>query len=140
MTQTLTVTHRFDASPERVFDAWLDPEIARGFLFATPAGEMIRAQVEPYVGGQFNFTERRPDMGDVAHVGEYLEIDRPRRLAFTFAVPQFDPGETRVTLDIAGSGAGAELTLTHAGVLDDWAEDTQQGWLMILDSLERVLS
>ena len=29
------VTRRFDAAPERVFDAWLDPETARKFLFAT---------------------------------------------------------------------------------------------------------
>ena len=37
-----SITHSFAAAPERVFDAWLDPAIARRFLFATPTGEMIR--------------------------------------------------------------------------------------------------
>jgi uncharacterized protein YndB with AHSA1/START domain len=86
-TSRIVVTHRYAASPARVFDAFLDVQIARRFLFATATGEMITAEIDPRVGGRFTFTERRPDMGDVRHVGEYLEIDRPRRLVFAFGVP-----------------------------------------------------
>ena len=39
-TMTVQVTRTFDASPERVFDAWLNPEMARRFLFATPTGQI----------------------------------------------------------------------------------------------------
>lgn len=134
------VTRRFNASVEKVFDAWLNPELARRFAFATPTGEMIRYEIEPRVGGKFNFTDRRPDMGDVAHVGEYLEIDRPRRLVFTFGVPKFDPTFTTVTLDITPTDAGCELSLTHTGVLDEWKDETPKGWTMILDALAGVLS
>jgi uncharacterized protein YndB with AHSA1/START domain len=133
------VSRRFDAAPERVFDAWLDPKTAGRFLFATPDGEMIKAEIDAKVGGRFNFTDRRPEHGDVEHVGEYLEIDRPRRLVFSFAVPQYDPGLTTVTIDIVPDGAGAKLTLTHTGVLEAWAKQTEQGWGMILDTLAGVL-
>ena len=44
--RTLRVTHRFAHSPERVFDAWLDPAIAGKFLFATPDGEMVRVEID----------------------------------------------------------------------------------------------
>lgn len=137
----IVVRHRYAAAPERVFDAWLDPKQASRFAFATPTGEMIVAEVDPKVGGRFNFIDRRPDMGDVAHVGEYEVIERPRRLVFTFAVPQFDPTYTRVTLDFAPlPDGGCELTLTHAGVAEAWRDSTPQGWRMILDNLGNVLS
>src|ERR1700760_298251 len=117
-----SVIHTYDAAPERVFDAWLDPAIACRFLFATPTGEMIRAETDPRVGGKFTFVDRRPDMGDVLHTGEYLQIDRPKRLAFTFGVPEFNPDFTRVTLDFAPApGGGCHLTLTQSDVPAEWA-------------------
>jgi uncharacterized protein YndB with AHSA1/START domain len=132
----LSVTHRYAASPERVFDAWLDPKIAPRFLFATPGGEMIVCEIDARVGGRFDLTERRPDMGDVKHVGEYIEIERPRRLVFSFGVPQFDPAMTRVEIDIRPVGTGCELTLTQTGVGDEWLKGTIEGWTKILASLE----
>jgi len=78
MTVSLTVSRKFDAAPEAVFDAWLDPNRASRFLFATPDGQMIRAEIDARVGGKFCFVDRRPGMGDVEHVGEYLEIDDGR--------------------------------------------------------------
>jgi uncharacterized protein YndB with AHSA1/START domain len=132
---SVTVTKRYAAPPERVFDAFLDPELAGRFLFATPAGEMIVCEIDPRVGGGFTFTERRPDMGDVRHVGEYLEIERPNRLVFTFGVPQFDPRMTRVEIVIVPTGDGCELTLTNSGVPEAYEANNIDGWSRILDGL-----
>jgi uncharacterized protein YndB with AHSA1/START domain len=49
--KSLQVTRSFTATPERVFDTWLNPAMACRFLFATPTGEMVR------VDGRF-FTKR----------------------------------------------------------------------------------
>jgi uncharacterized protein YndB with AHSA1/START domain len=134
-TGTAVVIQRFKAPPETVFDAFLDTEIARHFLFATATGEMIEAKLEPRVGGRFVFVERRPDMGEVRHVGEYLEIERPRRLAFTFGVPQFDPRMTTVTIEIAPVAEGCRLTLTNEGVPPNYIENNRHGWTVILKGL-----
>jgi uncharacterized protein YndB with AHSA1/START domain len=135
---TVRVIRRFDASPERVLDAWLDPKIAGKFLFATPSGRMVRVEIDARVGGKFAFVDRR-DGEDIEHVGEYLEIDRPRRLAFTFAVPKFSPQSTSVRIGIVPDGAGCTLTLTHEGVLPDYASRTEEGWTRILDGLAAAL-
>lgn len=136
---TVKVIRHFSASPERVFDAWLDPDYAGKWLFATPTGTMTRVEIDPRVGGKFTIVDRR-DGEDIEHVGEYLEIDRPRRLVFTFGVPKFSSQFTRVIIDIIPSETGCELTLTHEGVLPDYAERTEMGWGMILDGLAATLS
>jgi uncharacterized protein YndB with AHSA1/START domain len=137
----LRVVHTYAAAPELVFDAFLDPAVARRFLFATPTGEMIRAEVDARVGGKFIFVDRRPDMDDVLHTGEYLEIDRPMRLVFTFGVPQFSAAFSKVALDFARSpGGGCELALTQSDVAEEWAHRSREGWGMILGALDRALT
>jgi uncharacterized protein YndB with AHSA1/START domain len=135
---TVRVVRRLDGAPGVVFDAWLDPKIAGKFLFATPAGRMVRAEIDARVGGNFAFVDRG-DGEDVEHVGEYLEIDRPRLLVFTLAVPKFSSQRTRVSIDIVPDDAGCALTLSHEGALPDYASRTEQGWGNILDGLAGAL-
>lgn len=99
------VQHRFRHSPERVFDAWLDPDMARRFLFSTETGEMVRCDIDPRVGGRFVLTDRRPD-GDVEHTGEYPVIDRPRKLVLTFGIPAASPTLDIITIEITPEGDG----------------------------------
>ncbi len=136
-TATVRVKRRFTASPEHVFDAWLDPAKARQFLFATATGQMVCAETDPRVGGRFLFTDRRGGE-DVAHTGEYLEIDRPRRLVFTFMVPKYSSESTRVTIEIVALDSGCELTLTHDGVWPEYEERTAEGWSRILAGLASI--
>ena len=132
---SVVVTKHYDIAAEQVFDAFLDVETARRFLFATATGEMITAEIDPRVGGRYTFTDRRPDMGEVLHTGEYLEIDRPRRLVFTFGVPQFNPDYTQVTVEITPAGGGCDLTLTNDGIPDEYVTGNQDGWTRILAGL-----
>ena len=70
------MTRRFDASPERVFDAWINPETARKWLFTSPTSEHNRTEIDAHVGGTWTITDRRDGI-DYTGLGEYLEIDRP---------------------------------------------------------------
>jgi len=138
---SVSVTHRFTASAERVFDAWLGPARVGKWLFATPAGEMVRVEIDPRVGGTFVITERR-DGEDVEHRGEYLEIERPRRLVFTLNVERYAQEIDQVVIEIIPLDTGCELTLTH-GMSPSWADRKGQielGWSGIFQVLEGVLS
>ena len=136
----LTVERRIAARPERVFDAWLDPTAVGRWLFATLDGVMERVEIDSRVGGCFLIAERRG--GELAeHFGEYLEIDRPRRLVFTFAAVR-DSGATRVTVTIVPDGDGSRITLVHE-MDPKWAEyedRTREGWTKILEGLDRTLT
>jgi len=110
----------------------------RRFLFTAPGGEVVRCDIDARPGGRFTIVDRR-DGRDIEHVGAYLEIDRPRRLVFTFAVPQLDPTETTVMVEIEPDGDGCRLTLTHTDVPPEWVEQDREGWTMILGALEAAL-
>lgn len=133
------VTRRFSASAERVFDAWLDRERAGRWLFATPTGHMVRVDIDARVGGTLRFVDRR-DGRDIEHVGQYLEIDRPRRLVFTLSVPAYSPLTSRIEIDIEARGTGCELTLTQERVPGDIAPQVESGWTGIVDHLAGILS
>jgi two-component system cell cycle response regulator DivK len=139
--EEVRVSRRFEAPAERVFDAWLDPETAGRWLFATPDGEMRRVAIEPWAGGRWEIVEARGGE-DVLHTGTYEAVERPERLAFTLAVPRYGSGEARVAVEIAPEGEGGSvLTLVHT-LLPEWtgrADQVAQGWERTLDGLERAL-
>lgn len=139
---SLTLTRTYAATPERLFDAWLDPAQVRRFLFATPDGEMTTVEIDARVGGDALIVERRGDK-EALHRLRYEAIERPHRLVFLFKAciaggPVADAW-TRVTIAIEAEGGGARLTLTHDGVWTDFEDKTREGWTMILASLARVM-
>jgi uncharacterized protein YndB with AHSA1/START domain len=136
----LEVKHRFTASAERVYDAWLDPEKAGKFLFVTGTGHMVRCEIDARVGGHFTIVERR-DGEDVLHTGEYLELERPRRIVFTLSVPKYSSDEGRVVIDIQQKGKGSELTLTQElpEKYEKMAPQAAEGWRGILELAGEIL-
>ena len=136
----VTVSRRFDAPAERVFDAWLDVEAARRWLFTMPDTEPVRAEIDPRVGGAFTFVDRR-DGAEVVHEGVFLEIDRPMRLRFRFWVADQPAAVDVVEVGIRPDGVGCHLTLTHE-LHPDWAAYeafTMRAWGAMFDLLAAQL-
>jgi len=136
----IRVSRGFAAPAETVFDAWLDRSSVGKWLFATPEGEMIRVELDPRVGGQFEIVERREGR-DVAHVGRYEAIERPRRLVFTLAVPLYSPKSEQVEIDILREQAGCRLTLAQTFAPDAPASPDRiaRGWSSMLDALAALI-
>jgi len=134
----IVVSRILSSSMESVFDAWLDPDLARHFLFATPGTILVRTDINPKIGGGFIITRREAE--DIEHIGTYVEINRPTRLAFSFVVPLFSNQETEVQIDIQSAPSGCLLTLVHKGVPTEWQELAPSGWETILSQLANLLA
>lgn len=136
------VTRRLSSTPERVFDAWIDAALIGQWMFGgrLREEEVLGIAVDPRVGGRFSFKVRRGG-AEIDHVGAYLEIDRPKRLAFTWGIAGESDGESRVTVDFAADGAGCLLTLTHT--LDakwaDYVDRVREGWTKMTGALDDAL-
>lgn len=134
------ITQTFNVIPELVFDAWLDTAILEKWMFGPDVRDeaIVHLELDPRVGGRFSFLVRR--QGDeIDHVGQYLEIDSPRRLIFTWGIVGSD--SSTVAVEIAGDDKGCELILTHF-LHPDWAdyvERTRQGWTFMLGKLAEAL-
>ena len=140
------VSHHFKASPERVYDAWLDPGLVRAWMAAALkslglAGDIRRVEIDARVGGKFFFSDIR-DGNEARHWGTYLELERPRKIAFTWIVDESEEADpSTVTLSIEPEASGCVATIVHE--LDAaWAEyvaRTESGWARMLSEVERLL-
>lgn len=136
------VVHHFSAPPERVFDAWLDPERVRGWLRAALVamglpGTITTVTIDPRVGGAFEFADLRPE-GEARHWGTYLSLERPRSLSFTWITdPAEEASPSVVTVSITPEGSGCVVELVHdlPAQWKGYVERTEQGWSRMLAAI-----
>jgi uncharacterized protein YndB with AHSA1/START domain len=131
--QVIEVERRLPASPDDVF----------GFL--TDATRYTKwmgraAELDPKPGGIY-----RVEMGeDSTALGEYVEVEPPRRIVFSFGWVGDDsvpPGSTTVEIALEPDGDGTMLRLRHTGLPDDASAVLHtQGWEMHLDRLVVVVT
>ena len=132
------VIRRTIAAPrERVFNAWLDPATLARFMLPGDATHAT-AQVDAKVGGRFRIVMAH-GRGGAEHWGEYLVIERPVRLSFTWISDSTERKTTTVTIDLHERlDGGTDLVLTHRGLPNGSAPAHERGWGSITDKLGAV--
>jgi putative glutamine amidotransferase len=141
-TMQIEVTQRYASDATRVYDSWLDRTQLGAWMFgATMQDEILRIDIDPRVGGKFSFLVRRGGQ-EIDHVGEYLALDRPGHIAFTWGIAGMgDPSRVTIAITPDGSGAQAKLTAEIPPKWADYADRTRAGWAKILaaqaDALQR---
>ncbi len=135
---TARVKRILDATPEEVFDAWTDPGQARRWM--CPLGAMVPdLTLEARVGGRLRLV-MRVDGRDFIHLGEFLEVDRPRRLVFTWITMYTHHEKSVVTVEFEPVDDRTELRITHVLLPDEELADAhRKGWEGLLDHLETRL-
>ena len=126
--QRLVIT----APADQVFEHFVDPA-----LFGLWMAE--DATLNPVPGGIVSWTHPN---GDTVS-GRFVEIDRPRRLVFTYGWERADveilPGSTTVEVDLVEQDDGTTLvTLQHHGLGDAAADAHSGGWAHYLGRLRGV--
>jgi uncharacterized protein YndB with AHSA1/START domain len=137
------VVRRHIAVPrERVFEAWLDSEsLAHWMGPETFNFTHATVTVDPRVGGRFRIVmEGRTDGLDYEHRGEYLAIEPPSLLSFTWISRATDYQPTVVTIEFHQRGTGTELVLTHRRLAPKAVEAHREGWTDILRLLDEALT
>ena len=125
MTVTTTIEHvvDIDADPETVYRMWTTAEGLCAWW-----GESATVDARP--GGSI-----RVDIdGEHVMVGQFVELESPHRVRFSFGWAGGDPppGATRVDVRIDSHGAGTRLTLRHDGLPLELVASHVHGWAHFL--------
>jgi uncharacterized protein YndB with AHSA1/START domain len=120
--------------PEDVFAAWTTPRMAR---WMSPEGA-AEAEVDLRVGGRFRVI-MVGHVDRLEHTGEYLELEPPRRLVFTWASPYTGPEPSVVTVELYPQDAGTRLVLTHEQLPAEVVDGHRNGWGEMLGRLSEVV-
>ena len=134
---TLRLNRVLPAARERVWGACTEPhELARWWGphgFTTP-----HVDLDLRVGGRYRFAMQPPD-GEVFHLtGEFLRVDRPSLLEYTFRWDPPDPAdrETIATVSLEDLGDSTRFRLQQVGFATEERHVVHEsGWT---DSLERL--
>jgi uncharacterized protein YndB with AHSA1/START domain len=136
---SLTLIRKIKARPAIVFDALVTPEGIRSW-WGPDAGPVLFAETDARIGGRFRVRFRMLDGSEHESSGEYLEIEKPWRLAMSWRWTggQEDPGISHVAIDLRAIPEGTELMLTHSRLHNEDTQRThEEGWNGALDKLER---
>lgn len=138
----LVVRRQMAVPRERVFAAWLDSDsLARWMCPDSYSFTHATVAVEPRVGGKFLIVmEGRNDGGDYEHRGEYLTIEPPSLLSFTWISKGTDYKPTVVTIEFHERGPGTELILTHRRLAPTAIDSHRAGWTDIVRQLDAALA
>ena len=143
-----------NASPERVFSAWTDPD--KLVKWYAPDGCTVRfKKIDIRTGGQFHSCISSPQFGDCWAIGEYKEVVPNKKIVFTLINadengnpinpieigmdPEW-PGETLVTVTFADENGKTRMQLRQT-VAEEVAKRTGAfpSWLQMFSNMQTIL-
>lgn len=111
----LRFERRFDVKPDQVFDMLTDPAQMQAWW-----GENVEFYIDLRVGGEWTIVRKEGDEVYTA-TGEYLDVQRPSRLKYTYSMPQFSPNTDTITIDIEEKDGFSVVSFEQSGI--DIAEE-----------------
>jgi len=124
------------ASPDVVYDEWLDPVALADWMCPRPA-RCRNVESEPRLGGRLRIDIE--DDGEEFRVsGEYLVLDRPTRLSFSWSCSTWpDPSLKSVVNVLLEPRENAQtlMTIEHTLLPPGLVDQHERGWAVIAQQL-----
>ncbi|MFZ0172755.1 MAG: SRPBCC domain-containing protein [Acidimicrobiales bacterium] len=128
------------ASPAVAYEAWLDVEAMAEWMCPYPA-RATRIELDARVGGRY-VIDIEDEGFELSVAGEYLLLDRPHRLSFTWTSSTWTSGEpdSVVTVEFEPHGDDKTLmTIRHEQLPADVVDGHERGWALIAQQLEESM-
>jgi len=137
----VVIERTFDATIDRVYQAWTDPEQLVQWFKGSPETKVLKAEADPRPGGTYRITIGTPGEPWVLF-GTYLQATEPNLIEFTWLWEEatMEPRETIVKVELEAQGDQTKLTLTHSNFSNDQSFQAHgAGWNGVLKTLASFL-
>jgi uncharacterized protein YndB with AHSA1/START domain len=133
---TVQIRRRVRAGAEQIFDLWTKPELMVRWMSPFPGAVHCKASCDLRPGGAFSLVMSSAQSSREVS-GTYVQIDRPRKLVFTWTGPLTNNVNTLVTVELIPRGGDeTDLVLTHERLPTPAIREGHTiGWGNILDHL-----
>ena len=138
---SLVLKRRLKAAPEKVYEAWTQPEQMTRWWGVHDSPKPTIAETDLRVGGRFRVQYWGANDEHHSVSGTYREVVPNRKLSFSWAWQSTPERESMVTIELNPVTDGTMLTLTHEQFFNEKARDDHgRGWNASLDRLEALLA
>jgi uncharacterized protein YndB with AHSA1/START domain len=138
---SLSLEREYNTTTQALFNAWSN-EAQLKTWFCPGTIYVDQLEMDFRVGGGYRMVMKDPDGNDYHTLtGEYLEIDEPNKIVFTFQwVTKEASPVTLVTLLFDETAGGCKMTLIHERFADEKTRDLHiEGWSASFPKLEKLL-
>lgn len=136
----MQIRRRMRAGAEQIFDLWTKPDLMVRWMSPFPGEVDCKASCDPRPGGAFSLVMSSSEASREVS-GTYVQVDRPRKLVFTWIGPLTNNVNTLVTVELSPHGDETDLVLTHERLpTTAIVEGHTKGWGTILDHLADAAS
>jgi uncharacterized protein YndB with AHSA1/START domain len=134
-TEAIVSEIQIDASPETVFAFFTEPDKLTRWL-------ATEATLDPRPGG-INHQTHAAKSGPFFMRGEFLEVEPPSRVVFTWGYENADvevePGGSTVEVTFEPVGGGTLVRLVHRGLPESELAAHREGWTTMLGRLAAAI-
>lgn len=137
----LEIRRHYPAAPENVWRAWTDPQALTRWFGPGEANSVFEAQLDVRVGGRYSIAFRTPDGEEHRVRGEYVEVDEPRKLVFSWAWQSTPDRVSRVAVELHARDGGCDLLFRQDRFFDEAARNGhERGWTATFRKLDELFT
>jgi len=110
--KVVVVRRRFEASPEEVYRAHVDPALVQQWMLGPEGWTMPVCITEPRPGGKIRYEWSNGKGGGFYLTGEFIELEPPRRIVHVERIHMPDPTpDNRIETTFTAEGRGTLMVM-----------------------------
>jgi uncharacterized protein YndB with AHSA1/START domain len=137
---SITIEWDFYKPPDKIWDAWIDPNIVKKWFGSDPKGKVISAKMNVEIGEKFEVTFIGSD--NIVHTcyGEYKKIMENEELIFTWNWKSEPDPVSEVSVILLPTKYGTKMIFKHSNLYNESAHNYEIGWTSTFHKLEEILN